>query len=259
MYRIHCGRGALGSGVGWVRGRPPAGSWCRGPTVGGSSLVSPWCVPWWPLVGWLWRVFAVYRIHGGTTVCWQAAVGVAPGCWGVACFGVACGVCGGGLCVVLGGYLGGLLCVGGGLGLGSSWDGAGHAGSKWLRVRARACLPSAPSAVFSSVLHLFLCFCLFGFPDFLTRGCVWSGHGCGCVPVLMLPWTSWRGRPVVAAVSGAGVPGDGGWAAVALLVPCVCVGSGASGGTGHGGAGGRRSAAVVVWCPCGWSWLSSSA
>ena len=33
-----------------------------------------------------------------------------------------------------------------------------------------------------------------------------AGHGCGCVPVLVLVLTSWRGRPVVAAGSWAWVP-----------------------------------------------------
>ena len=67
------GGGAICSGVGWARGRLPAGSGCRGLTVGGYSAVSPWCVPWWSLVGWLKGVFGVYRIHGGTIVCWGAA------------------------------------------------------------------------------------------------------------------------------------------------------------------------------------------
>ena len=99
VYRLHGGGGAMGSGVWWVRGRRPAGSGCRGLTVGGSSAVSPWCVPWWPLVGWLRGVHGVYRIHGGTTVCWCAVVG----CGGGACVGVV-GVVGGGVsCVVLGG------------------------------------------------------------------------------------------------------------------------------------------------------------
>ena len=86
VYRSHGGGGGgLGSGVGWVCGRLLAGSRSRGLTLGGSSLVSPWCVRWQPLVGCLWRAFAVYRIHGGTPVCWRAAVGDAGGCGGVAC------------------------------------------------------------------------------------------------------------------------------------------------------------------------------
>ena len=53
VYRFHGGGGAICSGVGRARGRLPAGSGCRGLTVGGSSAVYPWCVPWWPPVGWL--------------------------------------------------------------------------------------------------------------------------------------------------------------------------------------------------------------
>ena len=89
--------------VGWARGRLPAGSGCRGLTVGGYSAASSWCVPWWSLVGWLQGVFGVYRIHGGTIVCWGAAAVGAAGCGGGACVGVD-GVFGGGVsCVVLGG------------------------------------------------------------------------------------------------------------------------------------------------------------
>ena len=94
VYCLHGGGGAVGSGVGWVRGRLPAGSGCRGLTVGGSSAVSPW-----PLVGWLRGVLGVYRIHGGTTVCWRAVVG----CGGGACVGVVRVVGGSVSCVVLGG------------------------------------------------------------------------------------------------------------------------------------------------------------
>ena len=103
VYRFHGGGGAICSGVGWARGRLPAGSGCRGLTVGGSSAVSPWFVPWWSLVGWLKGVFGVYRIHGGTIVCWRAAAGGAVGCGGGACVGVVRVVGGGVSCVVLGG------------------------------------------------------------------------------------------------------------------------------------------------------------
>ena len=73
----------------------------------------------------------MYRIHGGTIVCWRAAAGVR---W----------VVGVGLVSVSSVWLaavrrglssaaphGGLLwwCLGGGLGLGGSWEGAEHAGS----------------------------------------------------------------------------------------------------------------------------------
>ena len=63
---------------------------------------------------------------------------------------------------------GGLLwwCLGGGLWLGCSWEGAGHAGSGWLGwgracVFWPVCLPSCPSAVSSSAFPLPLSFCLF--------------------------------------------------------------------------------------------------
>ena len=97
------GGGAFCSGVGWARGRLPAGSGCRGLSVVGSSAVSTCCVPWWSLVGWLEGVFGVYRIHGGTIVCRGAAAVGAAGCVGGACVGVVRVVGGGVLCVVLGG------------------------------------------------------------------------------------------------------------------------------------------------------------
>ena len=106
VARVHCSHGWKGpmcSGVGWVCGRLPAGSGCRGLTVAGTSVVSPWCVPWWSLVGWLKGVFGVYRIHWGTIVCWRAAAGAAVGCRGGACVSVVCLVGGGASCVVLGG------------------------------------------------------------------------------------------------------------------------------------------------------------
>ena len=104
VYHFHGRGGAMGSGVGWVRGRLPAGSGCRGLTVGGSSAVSPWCVPWWPLVGWLRGVFGVYHIHGGTTVWWRAAAGDAVGCGCGACVSVIRVAGGGASFVVLGGF-----------------------------------------------------------------------------------------------------------------------------------------------------------
>ena len=98
VYVLHGGGRALGSSMGWVRGRG-----CRGLTSGRFFLVSAWCVPRWPLVGSPWRAFAACHIPGGTTVCCRVAVGAAVGCRGVACVGVVCGVCGGLSCVVLGG------------------------------------------------------------------------------------------------------------------------------------------------------------
>ena len=61
VYLFHGGGGALGSGVVWVRGRSAAGSGCRGLTLRGSSPVSPRCVSWGSLVGWLWTVFVACR------------------------------------------------------------------------------------------------------------------------------------------------------------------------------------------------------
>ena len=164
VYRFHGGGGAICSVVGWARGRLPAGSGCRGRTVGGYSAASPWCVPWWPLVGWLKGVFGVYRIHGGTIVCWgAAAVGVA-GCGGGACVGVDRVFGGGVSCVVLGGsswwsvvvvpggwswasrFLGGC----GTCGVGLAGGGGGVCGL--------ACLPSAPPVAPSSACPLLLSF-----------------------------------------------------------------------------------------------------
>ena len=90
-YLLHGGEGAFGSRLVWARGRSPVGGGCRGLTLGGSSLVSLWCVPWWPLVGWLWEVPVACRFHGGTIVCCRVCVGGAAGCGGVACGGAARG------------------------------------------------------------------------------------------------------------------------------------------------------------------------
>ena len=103
VYGFHGGEGAVCSGVGWARGRPPAGSGCRGLTVGGSSALSPWCVPWWSLVGWLKGVSGSYRIGGGTILCLRDAAGGAVGCGAAVCVGVVRVVGGGVSCVVLGG------------------------------------------------------------------------------------------------------------------------------------------------------------
>ena len=135
--------GAVGSGVGWVRGRLAAGSGCRGLVVGGSSAVSSWCVPWWPLVGRLGGVFGVYHIHGGITVCWRAVVG----CGGGACVGVVRVVSGDVSCVVLGGSSwGSVVAVRGGwswawrfLG-GGRTCGVGTVGGGGARVRVGSCV-----------------------------------------------------------------------------------------------------------------------
>ena len=232
VYRFHGGGGAICSGVGWARGRLPAGSGCRGLAVGGSSAVSPWCVPWWSLVGWLKGVFGVYRIHGGTIVCWRAAEGGAVGCGGGACVDVVRVVGGGVSCVVLGGsswwsvvvvpggwfwawrFLGG--CGTCGVGLAGGGGGA--------CVGLRVCLLLSPRSLpqsfpCSSVFAGLFCF-------FLFRG----GGRLGCCA-----WV-WMCAGAGAGV-GVGVVGDGGRVAVALWVPCVCAGPQASGFKGAGSVG----------------------
>ena len=107
----------------------------------------------------------MYRIHGGTIVCWRAAAGGAVGCGGGACVGVVRVVGGGVSWVVLGGsswwfvvvvpggwswawrFLGG--CGTCGVGLAGGWGG---------RVCGLACLPSALPAVSSSAFPLLLSF-----------------------------------------------------------------------------------------------------
>ena len=250
------GGGAICSGVGWASGRLPAGSGCGGLTVGGSSAVPPWCVPWWSLVGWLKGVFGVYRIHGGTIVCWRSTAGDAVGCGGWACVGVVCVVGGGVSCVVLGGsswwsvvvvprgwswawrFLGGCGTCEVGL--------AGGGGTRmWACVFAFRsprslflCLPLAP-------LFSLDCFALFFF------------RGGGCLGSFAWVWVC----AAAGACGGLGVVGDGGRVAVALWVPCVCAGPQASGfqGARPGGADGGWLAAVVALRLRGWSRLLDSA
>ena len=96
---------------------------------------------------------------------------------------------------------GGLLwwCLGGGLRLCGSWEGAGHAGSGWLGGGGgRACvglrvfllLPPWPLPL--PVPHSSLFVGLFGFVFFFFFG--WGAvRGCGCVPVSapVWAWVSW--------------------------------------------------------------------
>ena len=214
VYRFHGGGGAICSGVGWARGRMPAGSGCRGRTVGGYSAASPWCVPWWPLVGWLKGVFGVYRIHGGTIVCWGAAAVGAASCGGGACVGVHRVFGGGVSCVVLGGsswwsvvvvpggwswalrFLGGCGTCGVGL------AGGGGGARVWACVFA-LCSPRGP----------FLCLSLT--PLFSLA----------CLAFFFL---------------GGGVAG------------VLCVDVGVDVGAGPGGADGGWLAAVVAWRLRGW-------
>ena len=203
VYRFHSGGGAICSGVGWARGRLPVGSGCRGLTVGGSSAVSPWCVPWWSLVGWLKGVFGVYRIHGGTIVCWGAAAVGAAGCGGGACVGVVRVVGGGVSFVVLVGsswwsvvvmpgawswawrFLGG--CGTCGVGLAGGGGGA--------CVGLRVCLLLSPRSLPLTFPCSSLFAGLFGFVFFGGGGGGWGAvRGCGCVPVPALVWAwVWSG------------------------------------------------------------------
>ena len=240
VYRFHGGGGAICSGVGWARGRLLAGSGCRGLTVGGSSAVSPWCVRWWSLVGWLKGVFGLYRIHGGTILCWGAAAVGAAGCGGGACVGVVRVVGGGVSCVPYSAAPhGGLLwwCLGCGLGLGGSWEGAGHAGSGWLGgggggacVGLRVCLLLFPRSLPLPFPCSSLFAGLFGFVFFFWGGwlgcCAWvwlcAGAGAGVGVGVVGDGAGWllrSGSPVCAPaprlpVSRAPVRGvltAGGW------------------------------------------------
>ena len=249
VYRFGSGGGAICSGVGLARGRLSAGSGCRGLTVGGYSAVSPWCVPWWSLVGWLKGVLGVYRIHGGTTVCWGAAAVGAAGCGGGACVvfdrvvggGVSGVVLGGSswwsVVVVPGGWSWALRFLGG-----CGTCGVGLAGGGGACVSMRVCLllPSWPLPLPVPYSSLFVG--LFGFFFFFGGG---GWLGC-CARV-------WVCAGVGAGV-GAVVVGDGGRVAVVLWVPCVCAGPQASGsqGAGLGGADGGWLAAVVAWRLRGW-------
>ena len=150
---------------------------------------------------------------------------------------------------------GGLLwwCLGGGLGLCGSWEGAGHAGSGWLGgggacVGLRVCLLLPPWPLPLPVPYSSLFVGLFGFVFF------WGGGWLGCCV-----WM-WVCAGVGAGV-GVHVVGDGGRVAVVLWVPRVCAGPQASGyqGAGPGGADGGWLTAVVAWRLCGWPRLLVSA
>ena len=265
VYCFHRGGRAMCSGVGWARGRLPAGSGCRGLTVGGSFAVFPWCVPWWSLVGWLKVVFGSYRIHGGTIVCWRAAAGVAVGCGGGACVGVVRVVGGGASCVVLGSsswlsvvvvpggwswawrFLGGCGTCGVGL--------AGEGGRACVGLRVCLLLSPRSLPLPFPCSSLFACLFCFFFVFFFGGGGGWLG----CGLFLCCAWV-WVCAGAGAGV-GVGVVKDGSRVAVALWVPCVCAGPQASGfqGAGPGGAAGGWLAAVVAWRLRGWSRLLGSA
>ena len=246
VYRPHGGGGAICSGVGWAPGRLPAGSGCRGLTVGGYSAASPWCAPWWSLVGWLKGVFGVCRIHGGTIVCWGAAAVGAAGCGGGACAGVDRVFGGGVSCVVLGGSSWWSVVVGPG---GWSWAlrflggcgtcgvglaGGGGGARVWACVFA-LCSPRGPFLCLSlTPLFSLACLALFFFFFFFfgggMAGVLCMGVGvCRCrlpgprVPVrgglTVVGWRQWwRG----ACVGGCGSWLVSGWRGRAWACVWVC-------------------------------------
>ena len=260
VYRFQGGGGAMCPGVGWVGGRLLACSGCRGLTVGGSSAVSPCCVLWWSLVGWLKGVLRVYRIHGGTIVCWRAATGGAVGCWDGACVGVVCVIGGGASCVFLGGsswrsvvvVLGGWSWAWRFLG-GCGTCGVGLAGGgARVCVGLRVCLLLPPRFLALPAPCPSLFACLFCFVFF------WGGGGWGAaflvlgVGVGACRCWCWCGR---------GRCGKRGWdGCCALGTLCVCRAPGFRFlGCRSGGADGGWLAAVVPWRLRGWSRLLGSA
>ena len=201
----------------------------------------------------------MYRIHGGTIVCWGTAAVGAAGCGGGACVGVVRVVGGGVSCVVLGSSSWWSVVVVPG---GWSWAwrflggcgicGVGLAGGGGGGARVWACV-----FAFCSPRGLFLCLSV---APLFSLACLalfffWGGGGwLGCCAWL---WV----RAGAGAGVGVGVVGDGGRVAVALWVPWVCAGPQASGsqGASPGGADGGWLAAVVAWRLRGWSRLLGSA
>ena len=202
----------------------------------------------------------MYRIHGGTIVCWRAAAGGAVSCGDGACVGVVHVVGDGASCVVRGGsswwsvvvvpgvwswacrFLGGCGTCGVGL------AGGGGRACVGLHVCLRLSPWSLPLPFPCSSLFAGLFFFVFflggvaGVRRFWCCAWVWVCAGAG-------------------AGVGVGVVGDGGRVAVALWVPCVCAGPQASvfQGAGRGGADGGWLAAVVAWRLRGWSRLLGTA
>ena len=254
------GGGAICSGVGWARGGLPAGRGCRGLTVGGSPAVPSWCVPWWSPVGWLKGVFGVYRIHGGTIVCWRAAAVGAAGCGGGPCVGIVRVVGGGVSCVVLGCCSWWSVVVVPG---GWSWawqflEGCGTCGVRLAGGGGWGARVCACVFAFCSPRGLFLCLSLA--PLFSLA----------CLALFFFLGGGWLGCcawVLVCAGAGAGVcvgvVGDGGRVAVALWVPCVCPGPQTAGGWRQWwrGAcvGGRGSWVVPGWRGRAWAcvWVCS--
>ena len=146
---------------------------------------------------------------------------------------------------------GGLLwwCLGGGLRLCGSWEGAGHAGSGWLGggacVGLGVCLLLPPRSLPLPFPCSSLFTGLFGFVFFGGGGVVWGAvRGCGCVPVSapVWAWVSW----------GTGV----GWLLRSGFPVCAPAPRPSA---GPGGADGGWLAAVVAWRLRGWSRLLVSA
>ena len=247
------------SGVGWARGRMPAGSGCRGRTVGGYSAASPLVRPvvasGRPAEGDFWGVPHPWGHH---CVLGRRSAGCG-GLWGWGlcrcrpCVWRRCVVCRPRRLLLV-------VCCGGAWGVvlgfavpGRVRDMRGWAG--WgggARVCGLACLPSVPPVAPSSACPLLLSFslaCLALF--FLGGGGGGSGavRGCGCVPVSAPgsqtarvggcgSWlvSGWRGRAWVCVwvCSWRGLMGW--WAVWAWL---VCVGVGyvcAEGAVGWAGA-----------------------
>ena len=198
----------------------------------------------------------MYRIHGGTIVCWRAAAVGAAGCEGGACVGVVCVAGGSVLCVVLGGFSWWSVVA---VPRGWSWAwrflggcgtcGVGLAGGGGVAcVGLRVCLLLSPrslplpfpcSSLFAGL------FCFF----FFFGGAGWGAVcGCGCVPVPapVWAWVSW----------GTGV----GWLVRSGFPVCASAPRASSSqGAASGGADGRWYAAVVAWRLRWWSRLLGSA
>ena len=198
----------------------------------------------------------MYRIHGGTTVCWGAAVGAVVGYGGGAGVPVVRVFGGGASCVVVGGSsLRSTVAVR----RGWSWawrflGGCGHAGSGWPG-GGRACVWARVFALCSrrgfflclSPAPLFLLVLFFGGGGCVLLGCGIFGAGprCGCVlvPVLVRPVK----RTVQLAVrvmgglqreNAAGDVSGEGFAGVQVGGGAVgCVSGATSGGVGNSDAG----------------------
>ena len=221
----------------------------------------------------------MYRIHGGTILCWGAAAVGAAGCGGGACVGVDRMFGGGVSCVVLGGsswwsvvvvpggwswalrFLGGCGTCGVGL--------AGGGGGR--RVCGLACLPSAPPVSPSSACPLLLSFrwlvwlCFFFIFRVGWLGCcawVWVCAGVGAGVGLGVVgdhheagWPLCSGFPVCAPAPRFPVPRAPVWGGLTAggwrqWWRGACVG-----GCGSWLVPGLRSRAWACVCVCSWRGL----